>query len=375
MKAARLWIGIIAVAGIVMAGAGCSEDESESGLAALTSPAASIDAAAWIPDMSEIESAMDMTADQSAAVEAALTRFQESVHSMVEGAGSRGRSGWHGHGRGACSGDTDAGRKESPFLTMVEEVADALDPGQFLQFAQVVGKRHQEHREQMGDRGRGRDRMRGGRFGHGKPHGDGHGERLDQMMDALDLTDEQRAQVEEAAEAMHEQMQELHEQCRESDEDRAECRERGRELHDQFRAQLETILTAEQLEQLDDLRNERREERSEQRDARMEVRADRMVTLLSKILDLTADQEEQIRAIHESMAEERQAIRDQMHSGEVSFEDMREQRDERRDEIHQAIRDILTPDQQEVFDALADLLPHHGPGFGHGPGHGVGGPF
>ncbi|MCK4548349.1 MAG: hypothetical protein KAW17_13015 [Candidatus Eisenbacteria sp.] len=380
MKARTLLVSALAIAGLLMIGAGCSENETDPGMMGLTSPQSTSDTA-WMPSVSDIESAVELTPEQRVAMEAAAGRFRETFAAAVADRPQRGERGRHGaHGQRARFGEAgDMPDHERPFLAFIGECADILGPRQFVQFTGFLAERHEAHRSEMAGLGRGgRDRGRGGRGGfHGRHFGPGEscGERFEQMAGDLNLTEEQSAQVREAAEAMHERMRDFREQCRSGDCDREAVREQAREMREAFRAQLETILTPEQIAQMEEHRAERQSEMMERREARHEQRMEQRIEFLTRVLDLDESQAQQVRDITEAAMQQHQTLRESVRSGEIEFEDAQDRVGEIHEEAVAAIRDLLTSEQQEMFDALTNLLPHHGPRFGHGPGHGVGGPF
>ena len=64
---------------------------------------------------------------------------------------------------------------------------------------------------------------------------------------------------------------------------------------------------------------------------------------------ILAGAEEQARAVHEKVRND-----------EISREDAKAELDSIREETTAAIRELLTPEQAEVFDALKELVPAHG---------------
>ncbi|MCC5887549.1 MAG: hypothetical protein JJT88_14035 [Gammaproteobacteria bacterium] len=149
--------------------------------------------------------------------------------------------------------------------------------------------------------------------GHAHP---GHGPAGDPMSKALDLTEEQRAALQQARrEAMAAKRE-----ARSSGMDRGEWR---REHGESMREIYAGILTHEQMAKLDDLREQRR---GRQRDR------------LSEALDLHSDQVEPVQTI---LSEARRG----------AAKDGAGWR-ERRDAVREQLSGILTPAQLERFDAM-----------------------
>ncbi len=382
MKRGRLLIAGLAMAGLIVAASGCSESESDSDSAALLSPAGSVvatEAAAWIPDISEIGAAVEMTAEQKEAIAAVLVEVRQSAGpANVEGRPGRmqgGRGGMQGRGAGRM-GAGDLPDREPPFYGFLEKCSEILEPAQFAKFLNLLSERHEAHREAM-------EAQRGERPRHGMGReSDSHGpgpDMLDRVADELDLTAEQQAALDALRDEIRQTMQDHREQCRSSETPREECRGQAAALHEQFRARLAEILTPEQLAELEELRNARRADRMEEMQAGADERLDRAVGFLVKTLDLDDSQAAAVREIMDATHEQIQTLHESVRNDETERDAVREQGDRIRDETAASIRALLSEDQAAVFDALAGFLPGHGPGHGFGgkvgKGCGGGGPW
>jgi len=360
MKATGL-LGCLMVAGFLVVAGGCSETDVDSQAAALMAPSATVSAGVWMPSVSEIETAVKLTPEQRGEMEAALKELQAAAGPAMVGPRGHGR----GHGPGACvEGEGRMPDREPPLHGFLERSARILEPGQFAKLTELLAERREAHRAQMAER-RGRGE-RGPRAGSRE----GRTPWFETMADELALTDEQRAELEPLFEAHHEAARALREEARSRGADRAQVREQVRALRDEFHAQIETILTAEQLEQMEQQRTERRAETRERHEGRAELRMEHMLGFLTRILDLDAAQVAQIQEIAQSTRDQVQAIHEQVRSEEISLEDVRNRVEDLHENTAQAIRDVLTEDQIVTFDALQNLVPAHagGPGmeFGHG---------
>lgn len=200
---------------------------------------------------------------------------------------------------------------------------------------------------QGGDGCQARHGHRGGP-GHGGPghRGPGHdGPPLQELMFTLDLTDAQRAEVDEIL-AQH--------RARTADDRRAMRAER-RETRDALLA----VLTPAQRARLDTMRAERRAAHVDGRLAHMKA-----------ALELTDAQAQQIRGLMLAAHERRDAIRD---DDTLEPPARRAAMEAVRDETHASIEGLLTPEQQTKFRELRARMHERGGRHGRGPGGGSGG--
>lgn len=158
--------------------------------------------------------------------------------------------------------------------------------------------------------------------------------------DELNLTDEQRAQIETILASYREQFDALRPQDG-SREPSPEVREQLHELHTALRAEIAAELTEEQLALLDQLRQQRgpRGQRGGPH-LTVEQRLERM----TEHLGLTAEQQEQIRALLQEREQQREQIRA---SGERPA---REEMRQLREQFRERIRAILTEEQIQLME-------------------------
>lgn len=371
---ARLLVSVIAVAGLVLTGAGCGEkEEVGSETSSLMSPAVATDASPPIPSISELESSLDLNADQRDALESALAKWQESVPAEMCGAGRGGMRGGRGGkhaGRAEFGHGPERADGESPFLGFLETSVSVLEADQFVKLTEFLAEQRESCRgTRSGRRGLGhRGGSERGPRGHAHGLGDGLRAGLDDLVAELELTDEQESQLRAALEAHHEAMRTFHEENMDSGLDREAIRERAQELRDELRTELENILEPEQLAQMDELREQHRAEMREQHQARGDQRMDRRLEFLTRILSLDESQEQQVQDLMETAAEQHRALRQSTRDGEIEHEDAMAQMEQMHEELAGAIRNLLTPEQQTVFDALQNLHPVAGRGIGWGHG-------
>ena len=166
------------------------------------------------------------------------------------------------------------------------------------------------------------------------------------LLQALDLTEEQREQLEALREGHREKMQELRASLGESGSGEA-MMEARKALRESMHTELASILTTNQLAEFDRLRAERGERHGKhmRRGGRMNAedraaRRQRRMEHMTEALGLSADQQEQIRLAFEEL---RPARGDQQVRGQHA------KRGERRAEMEAALKGILTADQFETF--------------------------
>ncbi len=178
-----------------------------------------------------------------------------------------------------------------------------------------------------------------------------------ELFNAAKLTDEQREQIHAIREKYRDQFAAAREQCKNSGTRGVGC-EAIRALHEQMRAEIEPLLTEVQL-------------------ARFEARGDRglgmwgrgfrgdmgkgfgqgpegRIDRLTKQLNLTTEQQEQLREIFENARES--------FIGDCAGPPDQATREAHREEIAAQIKAILTPEQQELFDQLKNNRPDCDPG-------------
>lgn len=138
-------------------------------------------------------------------------------------------------------------------------------------------------------------------------------------------------------------------------------------------------LSDEQIAKLETMRNGRREGRQEQRDAWRDQRRDQRLEFLSSVLKLddsqTAKVKQAMDASATKAAELREGFRAHWQSaGERPDDEARQAQHKAVQSVLQegrdAVRKVLTAEQQELFDALAKLSPRDGdrdPRPGRGP--------
>lgn len=166
---------------------------------------------------------------------------------------------------------------------------------------------------------------RGGRDGSGMENSG-----MERLFDALDVTDEQKEQIAEIRSSYRDQMRGVRSgRGRPSPEER----EQMQVLRDEMRNEMRSVLTDEQVAKLDELRGQRMAARAERRVERHAAR--------DAALNLTEEQANQLSALR----------------GEVRANRQRGERPNR-SAMRAAVTEILTEDQQAVFELHRSLMMH-----------------
>lgn len=79
---------------------------------------------------------------------------------------------------------------------------------------------------------------------------------------------------------------------------------------------------------------------------------DRQIEEMNETLDLSAEQETQIRAVIEESNENMAKMREEMQDDEGGFEGMREQMQQSREDQNNKIKEILTEEQWENYETM-----------------------
>lgn len=170
-----------------------------------------------------------------------------------------------------------------------------------------------------------RGQMRGHHRGHGRHHRRGHGMR--RMLRQLDLSDNQKAQVQAILESAREQRRELRGEGN---------RQAMRALRQETRQLVLDVLTPEQKAKMSELREQHQTRRLDRRIARM-----------TEKLSLSDTQATRIRAILEAAHTQRQALRNGSEPGAERREAMRALRERTK----AAVGAVLTETQRQAFEA------------------------
>lgn len=346
-----------------------------------------------VPSVEEMAAAVSATPEQRAALAEARLAWLEALKDRRAERGGRG-PGW---------ARTEA-RPTPPWMVFLTEAAPSLDTGETLALVALL----EEHRaagsrpgaglapRRGGGRGDGPGAGRGpGRgMGHGSGQGmgqgmnrgdgrgHGHGQQ-DMLVHRLDLTDEQTQKVDALYATTRGALRALRGQVEPGAEPTPALEEEASRLRAEHQTRLQEILTEAQMRKLLELRAERRVERAQMRQERFEADKAQRLEQLGRVLDLEDAQRDRIAgALDEAHARATQEMARRWEEGGPManlFGERGQQRGELREETQREIRDVLGPEQRELFARLQTLAagPRGGRGDGrhgngHGPGHGPG---
>jgi len=186
------------------------------------------------------------------------------------------------------------------------------------------------------------------------------------LLQELGLDETQQAAVQAAREAMHAAAQTLFEQFRAGTLTREELHAAMQPLQEQMWTTIEGILTAEQLAQLNELRNARVLAQLERALERIQANLTEKLPLIAQILGLDEQQLAAATSLHEERVTALTGIIESLRSGQMSGQEAREAAQALREQTLADFRALLTAEQQEIFDALKTLQ-HRG--HRRGPGH------
>ncbi len=194
------------------------------------------------------------------------------------------------------------------------------------------------------------------------PHGTA--DRIDRLAEVLDLTEAQKEALLVAYSEFRAGMEDLRAKFGAGEMNREEAWEAMRALRDAFEAELQTILTEEQW----DLLQEMRAAHHSGRPHHGRSLEDRWNYWLEEI----GASEEQVADVMEALQTSRDGfltLREQLHAGEITWEEARETARVLRDAFDAALQEILTPEQ---YEALLELRPdaQHRHNDGDGGHHG-----
>lgn len=367
----RRYIGVLLMAGLfalTVSMMGCSGAESGAQSTVLSSATATSTedlGAPAPPAFAEIMEHVNLEQDQLESFEAAYTIWAAAIQSRQAQHQAEGRRGPRMKD-GQCDGQPPAelADREPPIQTFLASCSDILSPEQFIALVNYLAEYQTAHREAMaeirdahfGERGTPPGEGRAGREGMG--HFDGPGK---EFFAELNLTDEQQTALKEARERNREAVKALIESAGGPGQLDEATRAKLDELHQQMRQLVESILTPEQMAQLEELRAARQAEMAERRDAAFTRGTEHIADFLVQVLDLDTTQKQQIIDVMTQAQAKIKTLHESAREADTPREDLRDQMEQIRDESAAAIKALLSEEQAAVFEALSNLLPH-GPG-------------
>jgi len=169
----------------------------------------------------------------------------------------------------------------------------------------------------------------------GEHHHHRHGSPLAYLSKALNLTDDQKAKIQPILDQNAPQLKAI----------RQDAHAKTKAVRDSMEAQIRPLLTPEQQQQFDQLKTRL----AEHHHGRFEHRIDHKVAKLTKALNLTSDQQTQVKATLEAA---RPQFKEIWKNASLSKDDKINQTKTVRADTRAKIRALLNPDQQQQFDAL-----------------------
>ncbi|MBZ0267069.1 hypothetical protein K8I85_02850, partial [bacterium] len=180
----------------------------------------------------------------------------------------------------------------------------------------------------------------------------------------LDLSAEQRTALHDALKTSHDTFRDLRQQFRDGAITAEQLRDAAHDARVALEEQLADLLSADQYALLMDTLAEHRTEMINRRLANLEEGAARRLEFLQTVLQLDDAQTAQVESILADSMDARRTILVSLRDGVIEIEEALYQGYLIAQSTAAAVRDVLTPEQQAVFDALRTLLPGHG-----GPHH------
>lgn len=318
-------IRLTAAALLVVAMAGC-QDSGVSRQGTAPQSEAAIVPELELLSLTEVQGKIALNADQTTRMTAALDRWRQSAEMHVlDRAMGKGRGPWLD------------GSGEPPVHEFLKESATFLRTEDMVTLVGLVAEKRQAGFRQFKAN---RDQTR---KGEGlRRAGKGRGEARNPHWEDLNLTEEQK-------QALADLRAELRDQFPPG--------ERRVNVREAIHERMKELLTGEQMATLESRRTERRAEMAERMREHFAQAADRRIDFLATVLKLTEDQKSRIEHIWQQRADEHESLRQ-------SLADKSGERGARRDKmqsLHQetatAVREILTPEQARLFDALEELHP------------------
>ena len=175
-------------------------------------------------------------------------------------------------------------------------------------------------------------------------------DRTDRLADILGLDDDQKAALSDAYQTFKSGIEALKAQIASGDLSREEAKDDAGALRDAFEAALQTVLTEDQWNTLQEMR--------QNRDGRGRGHKDPVERLTAALTEVGADQGqiEAVLAAGQIMHDGMKSLREQHRAGDLTKEAAMEQVKALREAFNAALQEILTPEQ---YAALQELRPDH----------------
>ena len=199
------------------------------------------------------------------------------------------------------------------------------------------------------------------------PHDREMGGRLAQR---LHLTPEQRARLGEELRSHRDELRDLRAAVQAGKFDSADARVQARDIRTDLEREVKRILTPQQFDQMQKIRQERMKHRIDRRLENLGRESGRRIEFLTRVLGLSDSQASQIKEIAQSSLSDRRHVLEQLRDGKIEDAQAADQMRQIREQEISRVRELLNPDQKERFEALRKLAgPRHSqrPGPGRSP--------
>jgi len=188
------------------------------------------------------------------------------------------------------------------------------------------------------------------------------GRRLERLQEILGLTDEQVTQIAEAYQTLHDGIAALRQEVRDGTITVQEAHAAADALREAFEASLQVILTEEQWNQLQEMRQNADGNGNGRRDPQ-----DRLIAWLTEI-GASQDQIDQVLAAAQTLKDGMIALHRQLRDGTITPAEARDAAMALRDAFDAALQSILTAEQYAALQELRPDCPGPHPGQGPPPG-------
>ncbi|MEZ4648461.1 MAG: hypothetical protein R3E97_06650 [Candidatus Eisenbacteria bacterium] len=334
---------------------GCGDSETSDLLGSATSDTALASETLSMTSFTtqDLPTELELTAQQESALSAAIEELEsaraemkarfEANHPVGGGRGGRAAGGPDGGRRGGPVGGgmmPDEGFVP-PMMTFLSTAADILDRDQFVILAQYLA----ENRPARPDRGDRPDHEKlGERFGR-------------HLAEELGLSDEQIESFRTVVSSYREQFRDLREAVRDEEMGAAEALSQALTLAGSMKTELAAILTADQLSAFQELKAARMAEGIERRIDNLDERMTQRAEFVAAVLDMDDAQTAQTLSIFQNTVTQRTEILNGLKDGSIDPEVAAFRLLVIEKDAWDAVYAILTPEQQESWEALKDMLP------------------
>jgi hypothetical protein len=185
---------------------------------------------------------------------------------------------------------------------------------------------------------------------------------MKKMAKELGLTDKQRDQLKALRAGTQAKAQAQRESFQKGSINEDQMRDAMEAIHKDSRAQLETILSADQLKKMDAMRDERFSNRMERRVDNAGKRSDAHLAWLVRTLQLSNTQATQVNTALSTLTDAQQSTFKSVQAGSLPRDKAQDQMRAAHDAFRDKLKNILTATQSQRLEILEPLIPgriHH----------------